>query len=86
VHEVKNAISRPDLVTISAKDLKVVAGLVSRERFFRQATEQKRKPGTLLVESIPGMGAVYCRWIVKGVGPYRVSVSSAKGGTDAIIR
>jgi len=86
VQDVRNAISMLDLVTISGKELKVVAGLVSKERFFRNASEQKRKPETLLVDSIPGMGAVYCRWIVKGAGPYRVSVKSAKGGTDAIIR
>jgi hypothetical protein len=84
--DVKNGITRPDLVSIKAKDLKVVAGLVSTDRFFRGAKEQKRKPEELRVDTVPGLGAVYVRWIVKGVGPYTVTARSVKGGVDIVIR
>jgi hypothetical protein len=84
--DVKNSITISDRVTIKAKELKVVAGLVASDRFFRGAREQKRKPGELRVETVPGMGVVYCRWIVKGVGPYTITVRSAKGGVDTVIR
>ena len=30
---------------------------------------------------VPGMGAVYVRWLVEGAGPYQVRVVSPKGGT-----
>ncbi len=84
--DVKNGITPRDRVTLQAKDLKVITALVSTDRFFRGAKEQKRKPEELRLDTVPGMGAVYCRWIVKGVGPYTVTARSAKGGTDAVIR
>jgi hypothetical protein len=60
--------------------LKVVASYWSDERFFERPTEQKREPATLELPAVPGMGAVYCRWLVQGSGPYTVSVNSVKGG------
>jgi hypothetical protein len=60
----------------------VVAGLVSDDPFFTDAESQRRRPERLEVANIPGMQAVYVRWLVEGQGPYTVSVRSLKGGTD----
>ncbi len=78
--DVQHQVSPPDKVRISGKELRVIAGLQSSDPFFRAAKEQKLKPEELRVSTIPGMSAVYVRWLVEGQGPYRVSVSSAKGG------
>jgi hypothetical protein len=79
--DVKNKITPPDVVSISGKDLEVVLGLQSRDRFFRNAKEQKRHPEKLRIDTIPGMGAVHVRWLVRGEGPYTISVRSEKGGS-----
>ena len=79
--DVKNKITPPDLVTISGKDLEVVLGLQSTDRFFQNAKEQKRQPEKMRIDTIPGMGAVHVRWLVRGEGPYTVIVRSIKGGS-----
>ena len=80
--DVKRKITPPDVVAISGKDLKVILGLWSTDCFFRNAKEQKRRPEKMQIASIPGMGAVHVRWLVRGKGPYAVTVQSVKGGTD----
>jgi hypothetical protein len=82
--DLKNAITPPDLVTIEGrnKDLKVVAGLLDESPFFLNARPQKRHPETIRVPNVPGMGAVYVRWLVRGEGPYTVGVRSVRGGSD----
>ncbi|MHC4831455.1 MAG: M14 family metallopeptidase [Planctomycetota bacterium] len=77
----KRKISPPDRVTLSVQGgAKVLAGLTARNPDFRGAIEQKRRPGTLNVETVPGLSAVHLRWIVDGEGPFEVTVRSAKGG------
>ncbi|MHB1037963.1 MAG: M14 family metallopeptidase [Pirellulales bacterium] len=78
--DVKNHLTRPDLVLISGEKLEVLGGMTSDEPFFRRPKDQKRKPQEMRVGTIPGMGAVYVRWIVHGRGPYTVTVRSPKGG------
>ncbi len=78
--DLKHKITPPDTVSIRGKNLNVVAGLWADEPFFDDATIEKNHPGRLKVERIPGMGAVYARWLVEGGGPYTVEVESAKGG------
>ena len=80
--DLKNQITPPDMVSISGKDLKVMVGLRSTDAFFHNAKEQKHHPGQLRVPTIGGMGAVHVRWLVKGKGPFSVSVRSIKGGSD----
>jgi hypothetical protein len=82
--DLKNKITSPDLVTIEGKnkDLKVVAGLLDETPFFLNAKPQKRHPEAIRVPNVPGMGAVYVRWLVRGEGPYTVSVRSVRGGSD----
>ena len=78
--DVQHRITPPDRVTITGPAIDVVLGLKSNDRFFRSSDEQKRQPATLEFRSIPGMQAVYARWIVRGAGPYTVTVVSPKGG------
>lgn len=78
--DVQHRITPPDRVTITGPAIDVVLGLKSTDRFFRSSDEQKRQPATLEFRSIPGRQAVYGRWIVRGAGPYTVTVVSPKGG------
>jgi len=77
----KHQITPPDVATIQGRGTQVVAGLVSEDLFFTDAKEQKRRPERLRIDDVPGMGAVYVRWVVEGAGPYQLCVESAKGGT-----
>jgi len=78
----KHHITPPDVVSIEGKAVEVVAGLVSSDPFFEKAAEQEHDPAELRVDCVPGMGAVYARWLVRGKGPFAVAVRSVKGGTD----
>ena len=80
--DVANKLTPPDLVTLSGPKLKLLAGLSAPDQFFERSTEQKRHPATIRLDAIPGMGAMYVRWIVEGRGPYTVKVQSYKGGND----
>lgn len=79
--DIAHDLTPPDLVTLEAPKLQVITGLVSRDPFFQNATEQQDHPAALRVKAIPGMGAMYVRWIVEGAGPYEVRVRSFKGGS-----
>jgi len=74
----KNKITRPDWVTIEGGS--VITGAVLQNRFMNIAKEQKLNPQRIEVDNIPGMGAVYVRWLVRGKGPFTVTVDSEKGG------
>ncbi|MCZ6601731.1 MAG: M14 family metallopeptidase [Planctomycetota bacterium] len=79
--DVKNHISPSDLVTVTAEDIEVLAGMTSSAPYFETVREQKLDPARLQLARIRGMTAVYCRWIVKGKGPFTVTIRSTKGGT-----
>lgn len=79
--DVANNITPPDLAGIEGKGLAIIAGIRSDTPFFLNATEQTKEPDRLRIPTIPGMGAVYIRWLVKGSGPWKVSLRSLKGGT-----
>ena len=79
--DVDNKITRPDFVAISGG--RVLTGTILENRFTGQASEQKRNPQRLEVNTIPGMGVVYVRWILDGKGPFTITVDSAKGGKDS---
>lgn len=46
------------------------------------AGEQKGQPEKMRIDAVPGMEAVHVRWLVRGKGPYTVTVRSIKGGSD----
>jgi hypothetical protein len=78
--DLNRRITPPDLVAIRGRKLNVVAGLWSEDPFFTQSHEQKKRPEELRIASVPGMEAVYVRWIVRGSTDWTVSVESVKGG------
>ena len=71
-------ITRPDWVMLEGGA--VQAGFIVTNPLQDQAVEQQRNPQKLLVDNIPGMGTVTVRWIVRGNGPFHVTVDSQKGG------
>jgi hypothetical protein len=78
----RNKITRPDWVTLSGG--RVISGSILQNRLLGIAQEQKHHPERLEIESIPGMGAVYVRWIVEGKGPFTVTMDSEKGGRSSL--
>ncbi|WP_234735155.1 M14 family metallopeptidase [Tellurirhabdus bombi] len=78
-HDVRFKIERPDYITLKGGN--VVAAMIVENADLGLTREQKNNPATIEVPSIPGMGNVKVRWIVKGnPGKYTVSVDSRKGG------
>ena len=58
----------------------VAAGFWSGSRYFEQPSDQELNPATVEVPSIGSQGVVYVRWLVRGRGPFTVTVDSVKGG------
>lgn len=80
--DIERKFTLPDLVSIEGKGLAVVAGYSADNPMLRDAKPQKRRPEQMRIESIPGMQAVYVRWLVEGERPYLVKVLSVKGGAS----
>jgi hypothetical protein len=80
--DVVAGISPPDRVRIEGGT--VVAGFRIENPLLELAVEQKHRPERIDVERIPGMGTVAVRWVVRGNGPFTVTVESAKGGTHSL--
>lgn len=59
----------------------VVAGFLVENPDLDLAREQEHRPQRLVVDAVPGMGAIHVRWIVDGPPPYEVSLNSSKAGT-----
>lgn len=78
----KFKITPPDLVTLKGEGLKVIAVLRSGEPLFRQPVDLRRAGATVKLDSIPGRGIEYVRWLVEGAGPWEVELVSVKGGRD----
>lgn len=78
--DVKHKLTPPDLVRIEGRDLRVAVGLTAENPFYENAKEQKHRPQSLQIATIPGMGAAYVRWIVRGRGPFTITAESLKGG------
>lgn len=78
--DVRRKITSPDLATLQGAEWKVVAGLISNDPYFESPREQKRRPEQLRIESIPGHGVLYVRWLATGRGPFTVTLESKKGG------
>jgi hypothetical protein len=79
--DLKHKVTPPDLVRIEGEKLRVVAGLWADNPNLLDAQEQRRQAEEMRIPNVPGMGAVYVRWLVEGPGPFTVSVRSVKGGT-----
>lgn len=79
--DVARNITSPDIIRIEGPELSIITGLWSRDPFFLDANEQAHEPQRLRIPSLPGMGAVYARWLVRDPGPWQVSMTSVKGGS-----
>lgn len=76
--DVVNRINRPDRIRLTGGT--VVTGGIRTAYADGRFTEQTHNPAELLVDAIPGNGAVHVTWIVRGNGPFTVEVESPKGG------
>ena len=81
--DVKNKLNPPDRVEITGRNIAVLAALSSDSVVFERPTEHKLQPHEVRLDTIRSMRPVYIRWIVRGNGPYTVTVRSLKGGTNA---
>lgn len=79
--DIDHHITRPDHAYLEGNGFTVLASFWSNEQFFQYPEEQWPRPDVVEIPSIPGMGAVYVRWVVSGAKPTGVTVSSVKGGT-----
>src|SRR5690606_13467888 len=79
--DVENNISRPNWLSVSGGD--VVAGFIVNNPLQNLATEQKHQPARINVANISGMSTVTVRWLVRGNGPFTVTVDSPKGGVHS---
>jgi hypothetical protein len=79
--DVENNISRPNHITVTGG--RVIAGFVVDNPLTGDGTEQKREPGTIKIDNIPGQGIVRVKWIVQGNGPFTVTADSPKGGSSS---
>lgn len=78
---IRYKIDPPDYVSIDGAE--VLAGMIVLNSDMNVTREQKRNPGRLEIENIPGYGKVDVRWIVKGGGKFKAKAESVKGGTAA---
>jgi hypothetical protein len=77
--DLENKISPPDYVTLTGGNV-IAAYQVTNDR-TGESVEQRRNPARYELANIPGRGIVRIKWIVRGGGPYTVTVTSQKGGT-----
>jgi hypothetical protein len=76
-------IGTPDIVTLEGEGLLVLAGGGDADRVDLADFEPvEHEPARLRLErGIPGHGSVRLRWLVRGGGPFRVTLRTEKAGT-----
>lgn len=80
--DVENNISPPDLVTLTGAT--VISGYRVTNTRTGASVEQLRDPATIRLRNIAGHSFETVKWIVRGSGPVTVTVTSTKGGSDAL--
>jgi len=80
--DVEHGITPPDRISIEGG--RVIAGYRVEDPLLDRAVEQRYRPESIEVESIPGMGTVVVKWVVRGSGPFEVRVESARGGVHSL--
>jgi hypothetical protein len=78
--DVANRISPPDIVSLRGAEVKVLSAGRVTDRFFKRVEAVKRRPERIEVDTIPGLGEVRVQFVIRGRGPFTVTVDSAKGG------
>ncbi len=82
--DVKNHISRSDIVTLRGPNLKVITSGIVLDPYFNKATAVKRRPRRVEIDTIPGMQAVSVQFVVSGSGRFTIKLDSTKGGVHQI--
>jgi hypothetical protein len=80
--DLENHISPPDLVQLTGAD--VLAGYRITDARTGESVEQVRDPATLRLDNIAGHAVERLKWVVRGAGPYTVTVTSTKGGQHSL--
>jgi hypothetical protein len=80
--DVENRITRPDYVTLTGGT--VITGYRVTNVLNGAATEQARNPARLEIANIPGNSNLTVKWVVRGNGPFTVTVDSEKGGVATL--
>jgi len=75
----KYRITPPDYITLEGST--VISGMVVTDPLNNVTLEQKKEPGTIIIENIAGYGKVVVRWIARGHSQITVNVRSVRGGT-----
>jgi len=75
----KYRITPPDYITLEGST--VISGMVVTDPLNNVTLEQKKEPGTIIIENIAGYGKVVVRWIARGNSQITVNVRSVRGGT-----
>jgi hypothetical protein len=79
--DVENRISRPDYVTLTGGT--VLTGYRVINPNTGASIEQPKSPARLELSNIPGNSVVTVKWIVRGSGPFTVTVDAEKGGSHS---
>ena len=80
--DVENKISAPDIVALTGGT--VISGYrVTNER-TGESVEQEANPAQMRLSNIAGRALERIKWIVRGSGPFTVTVTSEKGGTHSL--
>ena len=78
-HDVKNTISPPNILSIEGGEALAAMRVKNKDLNLTEAVERDIR--RIRVESVPAMGKITVRWLVKGDGPYVIQCVSPKGGT-----
>lgn len=79
--DVENRITRPDYVSLAGGA--VITGYRITNAISGTAVEQPRDPACLELSNIPGNSIVTVKWVVRGGGPFTVTVDAERGGVHS---
>lgn len=82
--DLENNISPPDYVSLTGGT--VIAGYRIVNDRTGQSVEQERNPARLELRNIAGRDVERVKWVVRGNGPFTVTVTSTKGGTHSMTK
>ncbi|HRP08045.1 MAG TPA: M14 family metallopeptidase [Gemmatimonadales bacterium] len=82
--QLEQGISPPDYVSLEGGT--VISGYRIVNERTGESVEQEHQPARMEIRNIPGHSVERIKWIVRGGGPYTVTVSSTKGGTHSLRR
>jgi len=79
--DAKNHISRPDLLTVSGKNIKVIYAAKVLDKWLNRVEIIKNRPERIVIDNgIDGKSSKTFMWIVKGSGKIKINFDAVKGG------